>query len=222
MKLRDLVIGLDCSTTACKVIIVDMQGKVVSTGRADLPIEKPRASWHEQPADSWWESACRALREAVSGIDNERLAAMAIAAQRETFVLTDESGHPLANAVAPGKRPRSAMSPVIVLDAGGRPVLALGSPGGSRIIGYVLRALVASLDEGLSPGATVSVPLILSRNGPTEIDQDAPATVRASLAAYGQTFIQADLNSGLAVLARRNNMLEGAADPRREGKADGF
>ena len=99
MTPKDLVIGMDSSTTACKAIIVDMQGHVVSSGQSVQPIEKPRASWHEQPADSWWESACRALREAVSGIDNERLAAMAIAAQRETFVLTDESGHPLANAL---------------------------------------------------------------------------------------------------------------------------
>jgi sugar (pentulose or hexulose) kinase len=99
MASRDLVLGLDSSTTACKAIIVHMQGNVVSAGRADLPIEKPRASWHEQPAESWWESACRALREAASGIDRERLAGMAIAAQRETFVPTDESGHPLANAL---------------------------------------------------------------------------------------------------------------------------
>jgi xylulokinase len=99
MTPKDLVIGLDSSTTACKAIIVDTRGNVVSTGRADLPIEKPRASWHEQPADSWWEAACRALREAVSGIDCERLAGMAIAAQRETFVVTDDSGHPVANAL---------------------------------------------------------------------------------------------------------------------------
>jgi xylulokinase len=99
MTSRDLVIGLDSSTTACKVIVVDLRGSVVSCGRADLPIEKPRASWHEQPADSWWESACRALREATSGVDRERIAGMAIAAQRETFVLTDECGQPLANAL---------------------------------------------------------------------------------------------------------------------------
>ncbi|HET8730302.1 MAG TPA: gamma-glutamyltransferase family protein [Moraxellaceae bacterium] len=136
--------------------------------------------------------------------------------------LPTENGHPLANAVAPGKRPRSAMSPVIVLDAAGQPRLAVGSPGGSRIIGYVLRALVASLDQGLSPGATVATPLILSRNGPTEIDQDLPASLRDSLAIHGQHFQPGDLNSGLAVIAREADTLEGAADPRREGKASGF
>lgn len=133
-----------------------------------------------------------------------------------------ENGRPLANAVAPGKRPRSAMAPVIVLDRAQRPVLAVGSPGGSRIIGYVLRTLVASLDEGLPPGAAVSVPLVLSRNGPAEVDRDFPPVLREALAAHGQPFASADLNSGIALLARRGQQLEGAADPRREGRAAGY
>lgn len=133
-----------------------------------------------------------------------------------------ENGHPLANRVQGGKRPRSAMSPVIVLGRDKKPVLALGSPGGSRIIGYVLRTLVASLDQGLPPGAAVAQPLLLSRNGPTEIDSDFPADLRAALEKFGQDFQTADLNSGLALLAREGDVLRGAADPRREGKAAGL
>lgn len=133
-----------------------------------------------------------------------------------------ENGQPLANRVQPGKRPRSAMSPVIVFDADNTPVLALGSPGGSRIIGYVLHALVASLDGGKTAGETVSLPLALSRNGPTEVDRDFPAAWRTLLEARGHEFRSADLNSGLAVIRRQGERLEGAADPRREGKALGF
>lgn len=133
-----------------------------------------------------------------------------------------ENGRPLANAVAPGKRPRSAMSPVIVLDRNDRPVLALGSPGGSRIIGYVLRVLVASLDEQLPPAAAVSVPLALSRNGPTEVDSDFPPALRAALEARGHPLQEADLNSGIALIQRSGNAARGAADPRREGRAAGF
>ena len=99
MSSQDLVIGLDSSTTACKAVVVDACGAVVSSGRAALPILMPRSSWHEQPADSWWEAACEALRQATAQVDNRRLAAMAIAAQRETFVIADEAGHPLANAL---------------------------------------------------------------------------------------------------------------------------
>lgn len=136
--------------------------------------------------------------------------------------LPAEDGQPLANAVAPGKRPRSAMSPVIVLDRDGRPVLALGSPGGSRIIGYVLRVLVASLDQQLPPAGAVSVPLVLSRNGPTEIDSDFPPALRAALEAHGQPLQEADLNSGIALIQRNGKAASGAADPRREGRAAGF
>lgn len=132
-----------------------------------------------------------------------------------------ENGKAVANRVQAGKRPRSAMSPVIVLD-GKKPVLALGSPGGSRIIGYVLRALTASIDEGLPPAEIVTQPMILSRNGPTEVDSDFPQDLRESLQGYGQQFSNSDLNSGLAIIRRNNGLLEGAADPRREGKAAGF
>lgn len=131
-------------------------------------------------------------------------------------------GHLLANRVEAGKRPRSAMSPVIVLDADNKPILALGSPGGSRIIGYVVRALVASIDEGLSAGEAVSLPMVLSRNGATEIDSDFPPALRAALEIRGQVFTASDLNSGLAIIRRVDGQLEGAADPRREGKAAGF
>ncbi|MGH8492561.1 MAG: gamma-glutamyltransferase [Moraxellaceae bacterium] len=132
-----------------------------------------------------------------------------------------ENGKLLANRVQAGKRPRSAMSPVLVLD-GKKPILALGSPGGSRIIGYVLRALTASIDEGLPPSEAVALPMILSRNGPAEVDKDFPAELRASLQGYGQQFSDSDLNSGLAIIRRNNGLLEGAADPRREGTAAGF
>jgi gamma-glutamyltranspeptidase/glutathione hydrolase len=135
----------------------------------------------------------------------------------------EENGHPLANRVEPGKRPRSAMSPVIVLDAQDRPVLALGSPGGSRIIGYVLRVLDASLDGQLPPGEAVSLPLALSRTGAVEIDSDFPAALRDELEKeYGQVFQASNLNSGLALIRRNGKTLEGAADPRREGRATGF
>ena len=62
-------------------------------------------------------------------------------------------GRPLANAVAPGKRPRSSMAPTIVFGADGRPWAALGSPGGTRIILYVVKALVALIDWKLDAQA---------------------------------------------------------------------
>jgi gamma-glutamyltranspeptidase/glutathione hydrolase len=133
-----------------------------------------------------------------------------------------EQGRLLANRVAPGKRPRSAMAPVIVRDASGKPVLAAGSPGGSRIIGYVLHTLVASLDEGRAPAEVVALPLVLSRNGPTEIDSDFPPALKTELEAFGQVFKAGDLNSGIGLIRRHDGRLQGAADPRREGRAAGY
>ena len=61
-----------------------------------------------------------------------------------SFRPVDAAGRPLANAVAPGKRPRSSMAPTIVFDEQGKPWAALGSPGGSRIILYVVKTLVGA------------------------------------------------------------------------------
>ena len=58
-----------------------------------------------------------------------------------SFETRDEAGYPIANRVEPGKRPRSSMSPSIVMKDG-KPVLVIGSPGGSRIIGYVAKAII--------------------------------------------------------------------------------
>lgn len=96
---RDLVIGLDSSTTACKAVVWDLTGNVIAIGRASQPMLRPQVSWHEQPAESWWESAVQALREAVSQIDSSRLATLAISTQRETFVPVGEDAAPLRNAL---------------------------------------------------------------------------------------------------------------------------
>jgi sugar (pentulose or hexulose) kinase len=99
MATRDLVIGIDSSTTACKAIAWDMHGNPLATGRAPLPMHKPRPSWHEQPAESWWTAMVQALRDVTTQIDPARLAAVCITTQRETFVLTDQAGQPLQDAL---------------------------------------------------------------------------------------------------------------------------
>lgn len=95
MAVGDLVIGLDCSTTACKAVLWNRHGIPLSSGRAALPIQKPRPSWHEQPAEAWWTSTVTALRQATKHVDPRHLAAICIAPQRETFAITNQSGYPL-------------------------------------------------------------------------------------------------------------------------------
>ncbi|CAK0759141.1 gamma-glutamyltranspeptidase / glutathione hydrolase [Azospirillaceae bacterium] len=132
------------------------------------------------------------------------------------------NGRPVANRLEPGKRPRSSMSPTIVLDEGGRPLLVVGSPGGSRIIGYLLQTLVGVLDWGLDVQAAVSLPHVLNRNGATELEADTSAVaLKPALEALGHTVSIGEINSGTHAILIGNGRLVGGADPRREGVAIG-
>ncbi len=94
-----LVIGLDCSTSACKAVVWDCCGNAVAKGYSPLPLITPQPTWHEQSAESWWTATVHALRQAVSMVDGSRLGALCITHQRETFVPVDDQGRPLTNGV---------------------------------------------------------------------------------------------------------------------------
>ncbi len=131
-------------------------------------------------------------------------------------------GRAVANAAGPGKRPRSSMAPTMVFGPDGRLRLAIGSPGGSRIIGYVAQRIVAVVDWRLDVQAAIDLGHVLSRNGPTEIEE-GPAAERlgAALEAMGHKIKVGQMNSGLHGVERTQVGLTGAADPRREGVARG-
>jgi xylulokinase len=84
--IKDVVVGLDSSTTATKAIAWNRRGEPIAAARSPLPLSSPRADWYEQDSADWWESACSALRQLQSQIDPARIAAIAISNQRETFV----------------------------------------------------------------------------------------------------------------------------------------
>jgi gamma-glutamyltranspeptidase/glutathione hydrolase len=132
----------------------------------------------------------------------------------------DIDGRPVANRVEPGKRPRSSMAPTIALAGDGRLALAVGSPGGSRIIGYVVKALVATLDWGLDIQAAIDLPNVVNRNGASEVEEGA-AALAAGLTAAGGEVKLVPLNSGLHGIVVTAAGLTGAADRRREGVALG-
>ncbi|WP_333834125.1 gamma-glutamyltransferase [Rubrimonas sp.] len=130
-------------------------------------------------------------------------------------------GRPVANRVEPGKRPRSSMAPTILLE-NGAPVLALGSPGGARIIGYVARALIALEDWGMTPAEAAALAHVSTLGGPVTLEQGTEAETRLeALAALGHEIRMGDLNSGLHIVRIAPGALVGAADPRREGVAAG-
>jgi len=133
-----------------------------------------------------------------------------------------ENGKPVANRVEAGKRPRSSMSPTIVYDRFGRVAIVAGSPGGSAIINYVAKTLVAIIDWDLDPQAAVALPNFGSRNGPTELERNTPlVALEPRLKALGAPVWITDLTSGLHVIQRTKDGWVGGADPRREGIARG-
>ncbi|MGE3537061.1 MAG: gamma-glutamyltransferase [Candidatus Tectimicrobiota bacterium] len=137
-------------------------------------------------------------------------------------LLPTHAGRLVANSLAPGKRPRSAMAPTLVFDAQGRFHLAVGSPGGSAIINYVVQALLAMLDWQLDPQQAVSLPHYGSRNGATELEsgRHLEALVPA-LEARGHQVTLLDLTSGLSAIRQTAEGYVGGADPRREGTVQG-
>lgn len=137
-----------------------------------------------------------------------------------SFRYEDENGDPIANAVAPGKRPRSSMSPTIVLDENNDFLMAVGSPGGRNIISYVAKTVVGIMRWGLSPQEAIDLPNMVARTDVVRIERHRakPAIIQA-LRDFGYDVFESEGEiSGLsAVLKLPDGTLQGGADPRREG-----
>ncbi len=139
-----------------------------------------------------------------------------------SFASVDREGHPVANRVQPGKRPRSSMSPLLVLDNRGQLIMSLGSPGGSAIINYVGKVLLGTLDWRLNIQDAIALPNFGSRNGPTELEQGRVSEALVSaLRARGHDIKLMPQTSGLQGIMRVPGGWLGGADPRREGVARG-
>ena len=130
-----------------------------------------------------------------------------------------------ANAVAPGKRPLSSMSPTIVLKDG-HPIIALGAAGGPRIISQVVLELVSMLDLGMSPREAIVQPRIHHQWFPDELMIEAALQpgVRQELARRGHRLKESSSMGVSQIVARTpdGSGFRGAADPRAGGEAAGW
>lgn len=140
------------------------------------------------------------------------------------FAPENTDGTPAANALAGGKRPRSSMAPAVVLDQDGDFLAAVGSPGGTSILAYNLKALVGVLDWRLSMAEAVALPNLISRGDRYSAEASKfPPEVIAGLTELGVTFTSVGgEGSGLHGVMVTPQGLQGGADPRREGVARGF
>jgi gamma-glutamyltranspeptidase/glutathione hydrolase len=154
---------------------------------------------------------------------------------------TDAQGVPIANRVAPGKRPRSSMAPTLVFQQSGGQrgdfLMATGSPGGSTIIQYVTKTLVGVLDWGLNAQQATSMIAFGAANSPTTnvggehpnvsiADSGNGDALVTGLRAMGHTVNLAAQSSGISTIVARPSSIgakvyDGGADPRREGVALG-
>ncbi len=129
---------------------------------------------------------------------------------------------PVANRAEPFKRPRSSMAPSLVFDASGKVVMAIGSPGGSSIIGYVAETIIAALDWKLNIQRAIDLPHFVNRNGATELEQGTSLEkLKPILEKWGHKVKIRPMNSGLHGIMVGKDGLSGGADPRREGVALG-
>lgn len=130
----------------------------------------------------------------------------------------EKDGAPVANRVEGGKRPLSSMAPTIVFNREGKPVLALGSAGGKRIIMHVTKTLVGVLDFGLPLKEAIALPNIYFGGGALLVEENTTlATMAQQLANFGQPVKPEDLGSKVNGLQLIDGQWTGAADPRSEG-----
>jgi gamma-glutamyltranspeptidase/glutathione hydrolase len=125
-----------------------------------------------------------------------------------------------ANAIAPGRRPRSSMSPTMVFDSQGDLLMITGSPGGNSIPAYVAKTIVGVLDWGFTAQQAADFPNIVARGETVrvEVGVDPGPNIAADLQSRGYNVQQSQgENSGLHIIVVGENGLDGAADMRREG-----
>ena len=185
---------------------------------------------HEQPATTHFsivdgKGNAVAMTSSIENVFGSRLMVRGFLLNNQ---LTDFSFRPerdgvaVVNRVEAGKRPRSSMSPTLVFDESGDLFMAIGSPGGSSIIGYVVKTIVAVLDWGLDIQAAIEAPHFVNRNTSTVLEENRDLEALAGqLSSRGHTVSFRVMTSGLHGIVARDGTLTGGADPRREGVALG-
>jgi sugar (pentulose or hexulose) kinase len=96
---QDVVIGIDSSTTATKAAAWMRDGTLAGLGRSSIPLSSPAKDSYEQDPEDWWRSLCEALHDLWKVVPAQRVAAVGISNQRETFVALGRQGTPVRPAI---------------------------------------------------------------------------------------------------------------------------
>ncbi|MFT6258898.1 MAG: gamma-glutamyltranspeptidase/glutathione hydrolase, partial [Rickettsiales bacterium] len=131
-------------------------------------------------------------------------------------------GKKVANRAQPGKQPRSSMSPTFVFDKNDDLIMVVGSPGGPRIIQFVIKAIIGHLDWGLDIQEAISLPNFVVLNNVIALEKrTALEGLQSKLERMGHQVKVSDLISGIHAITINGNEMKGGADPRRGGTAIG-
>jgi gamma-glutamyltranspeptidase/glutathione hydrolase len=138
-----------------------------------------------------------------------------------SFSPRDAQGRVAANAVAPGKRPRSSMIPLVMIDAQGKFAGAFGSAGGNAILAYVGKSLVAAVDWKLPTQEALAQPNLVARGASFqgEVGKFPPAVIEGLKARGVELRPGQGEDSGVHAVMIRDGRFDGGYDPRREGRA---
>jgi gamma-glutamyltranspeptidase / glutathione hydrolase len=143
--------------------------------------------------------------------------------------LTDFSFRPyidnviVANRVQPLKKPRSSMAPMFIFNEDDELEMVLGSPGGARIIPYILKNIIAVLDWGMNINDAVASPNFAKMYDVLELEENTKiADQYEQLQKRGNELKIRDLTSGVNAIHIKDGKYHGGVDPRREGKAQGL
>lgn len=135
----------------------------------------------------------------------------------------EDQGALTANHVQPGKRPRSAMSPTIVYDAKGQPILAIGAAGGVTIIAQVTKAIIGVLDWGLPVEQAIALPQLIAIGDRLSVEKGTfLETMIPALTAMGHQPVATALPLKLNGVQRVAGGWRGGADARGEGRPAGY
>lgn len=139
------------------------------------------------------------------------------------FSLTPkENGVDIANRVEPLKRPRSSMSPFIIFDKDNNLYMVIGSPGGSRIISFVLQTILSVLDYNMELNDAINQPHFATTGKSIELEKGtAIENIAPDLKKKGHDVVIGELTSGLHGIIIKDKKLISGVDARREGEAAG-
>jgi gamma-glutamyltranspeptidase/glutathione hydrolase len=135
----------------------------------------------------------------------------------------EDQGKLTANHVQPGKRPRSAMSPTIVYDAKGQPILAIGAAGGVTIVAQVTKAIIGVVDWDLPVEAAIALPQLIAIGDRFAVEKGTfLETMIPSFTAMGHKPVATALPLKLNGVQRVAGGWRGGADARGEGRPAGY